>query len=118
MDENKYKAFVNDGVMLTPDTARERVLLAAMGLAGETGEVVDLLKKALFHGKELDRDELIKELGDVMWYFHLLLMVESITMQEVLEANMVKLIDRYPDKYRMWAIRDRFSDVVEDLENG
>ncbi len=105
MDENKYKLFVNDGVMLSPDTQRERVLLAAMGLAGETGEVVDLLKKTLFHGKELDRDELIKELGDVMWYFHLLLLSEGITMDEVLEANMVKLVNRYPYKYREWAVR-------------
>jgi NTP pyrophosphatase (non-canonical NTP hydrolase) len=96
--------FVNDGVMLSPDTARERLLLATLGLAGESGEVVDLLKKTLFHHRILPRDELIKELGDVMWYFHLLLMTERITMDEVLEANMVKLIKRYPDKYRKWAV--------------
>lgn len=46
--------------------------LGAMGLAGEAGEVADLLKKVLFHDRELDRDKLIQELGDVRWYLECL----------------------------------------------
>ena len=39
-----------------------------MGLSGESGEIIDHLKKALFHGHALDEKELAKELGDLMWY--------------------------------------------------
>jgi NTP pyrophosphatase (non-canonical NTP hydrolase) len=69
MNVEQFQAFVKHG-NFTKDE-RDSKFLAAMGLAGEAGEVCDLLKKHLLHGKELDRDELNKELGDVLWYlFH------------------------------------------------
>ena len=45
----------------------------AMGLAGETGELIDLLKKVLFHGVELNREKLTSELGDVLRYWFALI---------------------------------------------
>lgn len=56
--------------MLLPEF--ESLGVFAMGLSGETGEVVDLLKKVVGHGHDLDKDKLIKELGDVMWYLAVL----------------------------------------------
>lgn len=56
--------------MLLPEF--ESLGVFAMGLSGESGEVVDLLKKVVGHGHDLDKEKLIKELGDVMWYLAVL----------------------------------------------
>jgi NTP pyrophosphatase (non-canonical NTP hydrolase) len=97
-----YQGFVLRGVSLKDDTPRERLLLAMAGLAGETGEVVDLLKKYLFHGNEAGlNDKLIKEMGDVLWYYSLLLHVTGISLDEVVAANVEKLTARYPEKHNV-----------------
>lgn len=70
--------------------------LAALGLAGEIGEVVDCIKKHVFHGHPLDRDMLIKELGDVEWYANLLRVYLNTTLEEVHAQNILKLSMRYP----------------------
>ncbi len=99
MNFEQYQKFVLTGVMLPEDTYRERLMLAGMGLAGEAGEVCDEAKKVAFHGKEMNRDNLVKELGDVFWYFTLMLDTNSISMQEVMETNVVKLCARYPHRH-------------------
>lgn len=68
----------------------------ALGLAGEAGEVADLIKKTVFHRHDLDRDALIKELGDVLWYVAALCTKLGIPMSEVMERNVAKLKARYP----------------------
>ena len=75
---------------------RDSLVLGAMGLAGETGEVVDLLKKHLFHSKELDRDKLILELGDVRWYMECIITSIKSSMEEVEDRNVEKLLRRFP----------------------
>lgn len=94
-----YKKFVVKGIEMDPDTRRERNLLGGMGLAGEAGEVCDHLKKFGFHGVDIDRDKLIKELGDVLWYFALVLHTENITLETVMKANIFKLCDRYSQRH-------------------
>lgn len=96
-----YMKFVNAGVILDAhgDTYRERLMLAGMGLSGEAGEVCDHAKKVAFHGTEMDRDALLKELGDVLWYYALMLKTTGITLDEVMETNVYKLCDRYPDRH-------------------
>jgi len=94
-----YMEFVNAGVKLADDTYRERLMLAGMGLGGEAGEVCDEAKKIAFHGKDMDRDKLIKELGDVLWYYTLMLKTNNITLDEVMEANVYKLCDRYSRRH-------------------
>lgn len=90
-----YMKFVDAGVSLKDDTFRERLMLAGMGLGGEAGEVCDHAKKVAFHGREMDRAALVKELGDVLWYYALMLRTNDITFNEVMEANVFKLCDRY-----------------------
>jgi NTP pyrophosphatase (non-canonical NTP hydrolase) len=68
----------------------------AMGLAGEAGEVVDELKKHLYHGKTLNRESLIKELGDVRWYLEYLALMLNVSMEEIETQNVLKLRARYP----------------------
>lgn len=75
------------------------MLDAALGLGGEAGECLDIVKKALFQGHELDREHLIEELGDVAWYLAFFCDVLHLTLEEVLQANIDKLKARYPDGF-------------------
>ncbi|HEX7735716.1 MAG TPA: nucleoside triphosphate pyrophosphohydrolase family protein [Ktedonobacteraceae bacterium] len=75
---------------------RELFTLTALGLAGEAGEVVDLLKKVLYHGHELDVTALRKEVGDLLWYLTLLCDTAGFTLDEAMQANVEKLRQRYP----------------------
>jgi NTP pyrophosphatase (non-canonical NTP hydrolase) len=68
----------------------------ALGIAGEAGEVADLLKKSLYHGHELSIDKLRKELGDVLWYVAALARIYGLTLSGVATVNIEKLRKRYP----------------------
>jgi NTP pyrophosphatase (non-canonical NTP hydrolase) len=101
-----YRNFVLGGADKKADSKFDSVedhhkALGAIGLAGEAGEVLDLYKKQFFHTKEPEnyRDKLVKELGDVMWYFVLKCAAEGITVDEVIYENMKKLVLRYPDRH-------------------
>src|SRR5688572_16305182 len=69
----------------------------AIGLGGESGEVLELLKKSVFHRKPLDPEKLKKELGDVLWYVAAICTVAGLSLSEVMEENDAKLRARYPD---------------------
>lgn len=71
------------------------ILMASLGIAGEAGEVADMQKKAMFHQHPLDRDEMIKELGDVLWYIAAAALALNTTLSEIAERNIHKLQDRY-----------------------
>jgi len=72
---------------------------AVMGLCGESGEACDIVKKHLFHGHELDREALIKELGDVAWYLAEAAEALDVSLDEVFERNIEKLKKRYPEGF-------------------
>jgi NTP pyrophosphatase (non-canonical NTP hydrolase) len=71
----------------------------ALGLAGEAGEVCDLLKKHWGHGHVLQYAKLRKELGDVLWYVTALGLQFGLSLQEIAEANVAKLSARYPNGF-------------------
>lgn len=75
------------------------VLNACLGLAGEVGELNDLVKKAIFHEKEVDTEHLKKELGDVMWYVSMMCQSMGWELDEILQMNVDKLMARYPDGF-------------------
>lgn len=70
---------------------------AAAGLAGESGEVIDCIKKVIYYGKDVDRADLIAEAGDIAWYLNLLISKLGSTWGEVFDVNIAKLEARYPD---------------------
>ena len=72
---------------------------AVYGLNGETGEVIDMLKKHEFQGHDLDRDKLIDEAGDVAWYLALLASALGVSLEEIMQKNVDKLKKRYPDGF-------------------
>lgn len=78
---------------------RERPAMAALGLAGESGEVADMIKKYLYHGHELAIEDVIKELGDVLWYLAVIASTFGTTLEYIAERNICKLIERYPDGF-------------------
>jgi len=72
---------------------------AALGLAGEAGEVADAIKKHLFHGRPLDRDAVVRELGDCLWYVATMAAAIGASLDEVGATNVDKLRRRYPDGF-------------------
>lgn len=79
----------------------------ALGLAGEAGETVDMLKKHWCHGKPLDTEKLAKELGDVLYYLAALSGVMGIDFNKVMEMNVDKLNARYPGGFSKEAAAKR-----------
>mgnify|MGYP003470570122 FL=1 len=74
-----------------------RILNGLMGLNGEAGECIDLLKKCYFQGHELDKEHLAKELGDVTWYLAVSADAIGYDFETIMQMNIDKLRDRYPD---------------------
>ena len=71
----------------------------SLGLVCEAGEVGDILKKMLFHGHNLDRDGVIKEMGDVLWYMSNICNILNIKLSDVARINLDKLDKRYPNGF-------------------
>lgn len=98
MDANEYQKSAMR--FLNPELDKDRVLCnAVMGLCGESGEVIDLVKKHFFQGHELDRDKMAEELGDVAWYLAETCEVLGLNLSDVLQGNIAKLAKRYPDGF-------------------
>lgn len=103
MDATKYQQLAARTLIDAPDFPVSdhdiMVVWNALGLAGEAGEVCDLLKKGIFHQKGVDRIELGKEMGDVCWYLAAIASKYQIDLSAILEANIAKLRARYPNGY-------------------
>ena len=77
----------------------ERLTTASVGLAAESGEFLEIIKKMVFQGKPWNsdnREHLIIELGDVMWYVAQACMALDISFDDVVRGNVKKLEKRYP----------------------
>lgn len=86
--------------MLNPGLNQKEVLVnALMGLCGESGEAIDILKKHLFQGHDLDRAKIIKELGDVAWYLAEAATGLGVTLESICQGNLDKLHARYPQGF-------------------
>lgn len=81
------------------DSYMDLLINGVMGLNGEAGECIDIVKKHLFQKHDLDKKKLMKELGDVAWYLAITSYALGYMLDEVLEANIKKLKARYPDGF-------------------
>lgn len=99
MTPNDYQALALRTANLSDGEKRLRLANWCMGLAGESGEVVDYLKKVVFHFHELDQAKVLKELGDVLWYVAVLSKELGFELEHVMEANISKLMARYPEGF-------------------
>ena len=98
MNTKENQAFARVGIL--PASKGKSLLVGfALGLAGESGEVCDAIKKREYHGRQGTDEHLIEELGDVMWYVANLCTVLNVSLDVVLEQNVDKLKKRYPEMY-------------------
>ena len=94
----------------------ERLLTSGVGINAEGGEFLEIIKKMIFQGKPWDEDNkehLIIELGDVMWYVAQACMALEIDFDEVIERNVKKLEKRYPGGH--FDIHDSENRAADDL---
>lgn len=85
---------------LNKELSKKDVLInGVMGLCGEAGEAIDIVKKYLAQGHELDKEKLIKELGDVAWYLAETAYALDTDLETVFNLNIEKLKRRYPEGF-------------------
>jgi NTP pyrophosphatase (non-canonical NTP hydrolase) len=80
-------------------SVRDAIACTALGVAGEAGELVELSKKHLFHGKRDVRGAVLTEAGDVLWYLANHLAAYGLTLEDAARANVEKLRERYPEGF-------------------
>ena len=98
MTGNEYQRLAM--TTLNPALSKQDVLInSVMGLCGESGEAIDIVKKHLHQGHPLDREKLIKELGDIAWYLAEAAHALDVDLDDVLDANIAKLRTRYPEGF-------------------
>lgn len=109
--ESPTKSFRNVMVMEHDWSGSIRLLEGLIGLSGEAGEAIDILKKCMFQGHNLDdeREHMAKELGDVMWYLALSADAIGYSLDDILEMNVEKLRARYPNGFEASRSRNRAS---------
>ena len=93
---------------LNPELKGRDVLInSVMGLCGESGEAIDIVKKWLAQGHPLDREHLAKELGDVAWYLAEAAAALDMPLEQILQGNLDKLKARYPEGFSAERSRER-----------
>ncbi len=109
MNINEYQKLANRTAnhSLRAETRR---ITAALGLAGESGEIADIIKKNVGQGHDLNADDIVDELGDVLWYVAELADALGTTLEEVATRNVEKLMRRYPAGFDAKTSRARYED--------
>lgn len=90
---------------------RDVLINSVMGLCGESGEAIDIVKKWFAQGHELDRKHLAEELGDIAWYLAEAADALDIQLEDILQANIEKLRRRYPEGFTVEKSLDRRDSV-------
>ena len=98
---------------LNPALDKKDVLInSVMGLCGESGEAIDIVKKWLMQGHDLDKEHLIKELGDIAWYLAEAASALDVPLETVLQGNLDKLRQRFPNGFSTEASVHRKKDDI------
>ena len=98
MEINEYQTLAM--TTLNPALSQKDVLInSVMGLCGESGEAIAIVKKWLAQGHQLDKEHLAKELGDIAWYLAEAATALDLNLEDILEANIEKLKKRYPEGF-------------------
>lgn len=98
MQLNEYQILAM--TTLNKDLSQKEVLInSVMGLCGESGEAIDIVKKWLAQGHDLDKEHLAKELGDIAWYLAEAATALDMSLEDICQANIDKLKKRYPQGF-------------------
>ena len=76
-----------------------RLIISALGLAGEAGEFANMVKKLTAHGHDIPPETLADELGDVLWYLSEAATAAGLDLNLVAQENVEKLLKRYPEGF-------------------
>lgn len=97
MEFNEYQSLANCTLH-----GNEQVLTnCALGLASEAGQVLEVIRNYTFENHQMDQEELIKEMGDVLWYLSQIAEWANIPFEEVAKQNIDMLQQRYPERYAL-----------------
>ena len=114
MTINEYQELAM--LTLNPELNKKDVLInSVMGLCGESGEAIDIVKKWMAQGHDLDKEHLIKELGDIAWYLAEAATALEIPLEQVFQSNIDKLKKRYPEGFEVKRSLIRLDDNAEDM---
>lgn len=113
--ESKDYEAISARIMTTENI---RLLHAGIGLATESGEILDQLKKAIFYGKPLDKVNLAEEIGDQMWYMAIMADALGVNFDDIQAKNIAKLKARYGDKFTEAAALERNLDAERKILEG
>ena len=98
MTVNEYQKLAM--TTLNRELSQKDILInAVMGLCGESGEAIDIVKKHLFQGHNLEKEKLAKELGDIAWYLAEAATALDMDLEDIFAANIEKLRKRYPEGF-------------------
>lgn len=92
--QRKAKSFINPKLQ-----GNDLLINGVMGLCGESGEVIDHVKKHLAQGHELSKEKMVEELGDVAWYLAELATYLGISLEAIFDKNIEKLSKRFPNGF-------------------
>ena len=96
---------------LNPELNKKDILInGVMGLCGESGEAIDIVKKWLAQGHDLDKEHLAKELGDIAWYLAETAYALDIPLESILQGNIDKLRKRFPEGFDTQRSVERISE--------
>ena len=97
--KNKARLLVTMGVCDKAGIDLAGLLNGCLGIAGEAGELIDMVKKFTFHSANLDHEHLKKEVGDLAWYMAMICQSMGWDLDEILQMNVDKLKARYPEGF-------------------
>jgi NTP pyrophosphatase (non-canonical NTP hydrolase) len=96
--EKEYREFV-DYLFQSKNTGPDAFLHAAVGLTGESAEILDHMKKLWVYDRDMDREKVLEEMGDAFHYFTMLCICMDVHLSDVMLNNMRKLRKRYPNGF-------------------
>ena len=111
-DPSKHLSYFKEtcDIVKEQGMAPERMLTAALGLSAESGEFTEIVKKVIFQGKPMDdhtKHHMKRELGDVMWYVAQACIALDTNMNDIINMNITKLEDRYPNGFEIARSQNR-----------
>jgi NTP pyrophosphatase (non-canonical NTP hydrolase) len=113
---NKYSEYCirgfNESII---ENRSDQLSSVIMGINEESGEITSLIRKSIYHGKKLDKSKLKSEMGDLLWYYMVLLKLFNFTLMDIIKYNVLKLNERYP-KGRNVIYQPRPEEKFDDLD--
>ena len=94
----EYQSLANRSAGAGGD-GEQRLIVSALGLAGEAGEFANLVKKMTAHGHPFNKESLEDELGDVLWYIAEAATAAGLNLEDIADQNLKKLAKRYPEGF-------------------